>query len=191
MPFHPTLRLLWSVSAVLTVCLSLPGQVPVKSTLDTTGITLLTVELNSDDAAATVHAKKLIQDRLREVFHGSGRYHWVERDPKLLEGLLRELKWQHSGMVDEKQIKELGRLDGVGVFALASGDLTMTLTGCTLALKVRLIEVESARTVAIHEVRTKGRFRVDPSKSAEDAILQAAKALAIKLQTTPASKEHP
>ena len=146
------------------------------------GISILSVDLSSDDRDVANHAKQVITEQLRDVFHANGHYHWVERaDQKMLERILSELKFQNSGLVASDEVKNLGNLAGIGVFVVVSGDLSVGMFGCDLALKVRLIDVESSKLISIYDIKSKGKFRIDPNKSAEDAISKAMKDLALKM----------
>ena len=156
----------------------------------TVGISILSIELSSDDKDVAKAARRVLQEQLRDVFHARGRYHWVERaDPKMLEQILEELKFQNSGLVASEEAKNLGKLAGIGVFVVVTGDLSVGMFGCNLTLKVRTIDVESSRLMSIYTLQSKGHFRLDPNKSAEDAIAKAMKAFANELSTEPAPKE--
>ena len=169
-----------------------PVTIPLPSNqiIDTVGVSILSIELSSDDKDAATAARKAIQEQLRDVLHASGRYHWVERaDPKLQELILKELALQNSGLVASEEARNFGKLAGIGVFAVVSGDLSIGMFGCTLGLKVRMVEVETTKLLRIYEFKTKGPFRMDPNKSAEEAVSEAMKALLVEFKRTPPLKE--
>lgn len=164
--------------------------VPSNQMVSSVGVSILSIELSSDDKDAATAAKKAIQEQLRDVLHASGRYHWVERaDSRLQERIMKELALQNSGLVASEETRNFGRLAGIGVFAVVSGDLSIGMFGCTLALKVRMVEVETTKLLQIYEFKTKGPFRMDPNKSAEEAVTEAMKALLVEFKCTPPHKE--
>lgn len=171
---------------------SLPRLNPTSNPGSTVGVSILSIELSSDDRDAATAARKAIQDQLRDVLHASGRYHWVERaDPKMQERIMKELAIQNSGLVASEEARNFGRLAGIGVFVVVTGDLSIGMFGSTLALKVRMVDVETTKLLRIHEFKTKGPFRMDPNKSAEEAVSEAMKALAVEFKFNPIFKEKP
>ena len=149
---------------------------------DRTRVSILPIELSTDDRAVGVHTKKRITEKLRDVLHGSGRYQLVERtNPEILDKILKELRFQNQGLVASPEVKSLGNLAGIDVFVRAEGELSVGWSSCSLKLKVSFIDVETSKLLDIQEVQAKGKGSLDPDTSADNAVNKALEILALKL----------
>ena len=145
-------------------------------------VSVLPVNLASDDRAEAKNASSLIQDRLKEAFFRDGGYGVVERgDPAILGQIMSELGFQNAGLVAPREAKELGKLAGVEVFVVAGGELTVGMFGSVLSLSVRLIDVETSRLLGLFQVRSRGRARLNPHRSVAEAVATAMQSLAVQL----------
>ncbi len=72
----------------------------------------------------------------------------VERT--MLDGVLREQRLEESGVVDQRSLKELGRV--LGVDAIVTGT-AISLTDGRVEVVARLVDVETARVLGVTETR--------------------------------------
>ena len=146
-------------------------------------VSVLPVDLASDDRAVAQRASALIQERLREAFFQEGGYGIVERsDPALLGLILSELGFQNGGMVAPQEARQLGKLAGIEAFVVTRGDLRVRMTGSVLSLRVRLIDVQTSRLLGLFQVSSRGRARLDPGRSVAEAVASAMRSLAEQLR---------
>jgi len=75
----------------------------------------------------------------------SGKYEAVERSEDFVTQINRELETQHSGIVDDNQIRRLGMQAGVQFVCVA--DITKVLGAYQMS--ARIINVETAKVIAI------------------------------------------
>jgi hypothetical protein len=98
-------------------------------------------------------ANKALAVRLLEAFVTSDRYAAIERSDAFVAQIDKEMATQHSGAVDDEQIRELGKQAGAQFVCVA--DITQALG--TYQISARIIHVETASVVAIgvHDSRLK------------------------------------
>jgi len=138
------------------------------------GLAVLQPELASDETQAGNLARRLLQVGLADLLHREGRYQLVERkDPKVLDTLMAELNFQNGGLVALGEAKRLGEFAGIDVLVFSEGRLTAGLLGSTLTLRVRFIDVESARLLFSCQVTSRSRPALDPERSAAQAVARA------------------
>jgi len=82
--------------------------------------------------------------RITHALVGSGRYRTIEREDVFLNQVAAELTTQRSGMIDDRQISQLGRMAGAQYVAV--GEI-LELFG-DHQISVRIINVESVEVVA-------------------------------------------
>jgi len=146
-------------------------------------VSVLPVDLASDDRAVSQRASALIQERLREAFFQEGGYGIVERsDPAILGLILSELGFQNGGMVAPQEARQLGKLAGIEAFVVTRGDLKVRMTGSVLSLRVRLIDVQTSRLLGLFQVSSRGGARLDPGRSVAEAVASAMRSLAQQLR---------
>ena len=145
-------------------------------------VSVLPVDLASDDRAVAGQARELIQARLQDAFFREGGYGIVERsDPAILGLILSELRFQNGGMVAPQEARQLGKLAGIEAFVVTRADLSVRMFGSVLSLQVRLIDVQSSRLLGLFQVRARGRARLDPGRSVAEAVASAMASLAAQL----------
>jgi len=155
------------------------------------GLSLVRLEVDSNDRDVARTVRRILQERLPAVCLESGRYRLPARtDPKLFGQIQAELKFQ-ARMVDPAEARALGRMAGIGVFMVAAGSLEVGLRGCDLVLTVRLIDVESSDTLRIWTLHGHGSFHLDPARSGAEAAAAVVDAFALALKSTPDSKDVP
>ena len=145
-------------------------------------IAVLPPELSSTDPDAGGLAARAVQDGLVALLSRDGRYQVVERaDPKVLASLVAELAFQNGGLVADREAGRLGELAGIEVFVWVDGDLGGGFLGSHLRLRVRFIEVQTAKLLALLEVTSRGRPALDPERSVRDAVARGLRLLAARL----------
>jgi hypothetical protein len=155
------------------------------------GLSLLRLEVDTNDRDAARRVRSILLERLPAVCLESGRYRLPARtDPKLFALLQAELKFQ-ARLVDPAEARALGRMAGIGVFMVAAGDLEVRLRGCDLTLTIRLIDVESSDTLRTCTLHGHGSFHLDPARSGAEAANAILDQFALALQSTPDPKECP
>lgn len=179
LPFRtcPLLLLLLGLAAAPLPC------APVQGPGHRFQVAVLPPELDSNNGTVARNADRLIQERLQDALFQQGDFDVVERtDPAILESILAELRFQNDGLVAPQDTRNLGKLAGIEVFISAAGELRVGLLGCTLSLRVRLIDVETSKLVGLFQVHGKGRARLDPNRSMREAVGAAMDDLAGQLR---------
>jgi hypothetical protein len=96
---------------VLGLALAAPAATPSRRLQ----VSVLPVDLASDDRTVSRRASALIQERLREAFFQEGGYGIVERsDPAIRDLILSGLGFQNGGLVAPQEAQQLGKLAGIG-----------------------------------------------------------------------------
>jgi hypothetical protein len=143
---------------------------------------LLPVAITSEHRDLAASTADLVHELLGNVLFQEGGFSIVERtDPRLLGRIVDELAFQNQGLVAEPDGKALGRLAGIEAFVLTDGDLTVRVLGTGLDLRVRLVDVESSKLLAVFRVRGRGRPRLTAWRSAREAVGAAMDDLASQL----------
>ena len=93
---------------------------------------------------------RIISERLIAPLSAAAGLQVVERT--MLDGVLREQRLEESGVVDQRSLKELGRV--LGVDAIVTGT-AISLTNGEVEVVARLVDVETARVLGVTEARVK------------------------------------
>jgi hypothetical protein len=145
------------------------------------GVLPVAITSGHRDLAASTAA--LVRELLGNVLFQQGGFGIVERtDPRLLGRIMGELEFQNRGLVAGQDSKALGRLAGIDAFVLTDGELSVRLLGTGLALRVRLVDVETSQLLAVFQVQGRGRPRLSTWRSAREAVAAAMAALAEQLR---------
>jgi TolB-like protein len=91
---------------------------------------------------------RIISERLVGPLAAAPGLQVVERT--MLEGVLREQRLDESGVVDQRSLKDLGRV--LGADALVTGT-AISLTNGEVEIVARLVDVETARVLGVAEGR--------------------------------------
>lgn len=143
---------------------------------------LLPVAITSEHRDLAASTANLVHELLGSVLFQEGGFGIVERtDSRLLGRIVDELEFQSQGLVAEPDSKALGRLAGIEAFVLTDGDLTVRVLGTGLDLRVRLVDVETSKLLAVFRVRGRGRPRLTAWRSAREAVSEAMDDLAGQL----------
>jgi hypothetical protein len=144
---------------------------------------VLPVAITSEHRDLAAGTANLVQDLIGSVLFQEGGFGIVERtDPRLLGRIVGELEFQNQGLVADRDTKALGRLAGIEAFVLTDGELSVRVLGTGLDLRVRLVDVETSKLLAVFRVRGRGRPRLTAWRSAREAVAEAMDELAGQLR---------